>query len=795
LNVLAANVSKRYQNIIPLAALLLFFASCSVVRDYPARPFVYQTDIVVQGDLTTTDRKDLESRLNEQLHDSIAVRSVQKLIGFDKGPKLFYSVIKNPPAYDSIHADQSLGFMSALLHSQGYYRDSIRYAATIKTSGDEQRTFVTFYVMPGKLFRIDSVRFNLNDSLLRDSLPVHARSMDTLQLITEASLKESLIKKGDPFAKPQISAEFDRLTNVYRNNGYLRFTREGLLAVWDTVGVALLRPTFDPAEQAALFEALQRRRENPVADIEVRLRPTSDTTQLVRYRVGNVTVYPDVTADTVPGSATRRRYRDYQIVSYSNMFKPKVVAENIYLRRGDLYDQRLHQKTLSRFNAVGSWRLVSVEPVTRPNTDTVDFIIRLTPTTKYLFDVNIEGSHNLGGIYTGSNLIGLNFTLANRNFARGANQSITSVGFATEINSESLLKTIQVSAGQTIFFPRMIPKWLPVRRSLRENARTSLAVNARYVNRVEYLDLRSVNVSWGYDFNWKKNLLLVRIPNFEYNELKQGPELETLVQQNQSYRYIFNDGLVSSDFIPVVSYTLTGGRKGVANLLRSNFETSGLLSGFIKSDFLDSNLNRYIKVDASFSQNRKIGLNNAFAWRAFFGVGYSIPYTNFGGQVDKGRQFMPFYKSYYAGGANSMRGWALRRLGPGSTIKSFAKDIAPERFGDMQIEGNAEYRFQIANIRGVTLNSALFTDIGNVWTLRKNEDFPGGEFRFNKLWHDLAVDVGTGVRVDFGFIKIRLDYAFKAKDPSPDLLEAQNKWFYKFDALKGTFQVGVDYPF
>ncbi|MDB5252240.1 MAG: hypothetical protein JWP27_1409 [Flaviaesturariibacter sp.] len=765
------------------------------MRDYPAKPFVYQTDILVQGNLAKAERATLESRLNEQLHDSIGVRRVQKLIGFDNGPKLFYSVLKNPPVYDSIHADQSIGFMRALLHAQGYYRDSIRYDARIKAVGDEQRTYVTFYVMPGKLFRLDSVRFNLNDSLLQDSLPVHARSMDTLQLITEASLKESLIKKGDPFAKPQISAEFDRLTNVYRNNGYLRFTREGLLAVWDTVGVALLRPTFDPSEQAALFEALQKRRENPVADIEVRLRPTSDTSQLVRYRIGNVTIYPDVTADTIPGTATHRLYRDYNLVSYTRMFKPKVIAENVFLHRGDLYDQRLHQKTLGRFNSVGAWRLVSVEPVARPGTDTVDFMIRLTPTTKYLFDVNIEGSHNLGGVYAGSNLIGLNLTLQNRNFARGANQAITSVGFATEINAGNPLQTIQVSAGQTIFFPRLIPKRFPVKKEWKENARTSLAVNARYVNRFNYLDLRSINASWGYDFNWKKNLLLVRIPNFEYNELKEGPLLEALIQENQSYRYIFNDGLVSSDFVPVLSLTKTGGRKNVSNLFRGNFETSGLLSGFIRSDFLDSNLNRYVKVDVSFSQTRKIGPTNAFAWRTFAGVGYSLPYTNFGGQTDKVRQFMPFYKAYYAGGANSMRGWALRRLGPGSTVKSFAKDVAPERFGDLQIEGNAEYRFQIANIRGVTLNSALFTDIGNVWTLRKNADFPGGEFRLGKLWKDLAVDVGTGVRVDFGFIKIRLDYAFKAKDPSPDDVQAQNKWFYKFNPLKGTFQVGVDYPF
>ena len=95
------------------------------------------------------------------------------------------------------------------------------------------------------------------------------------------------------------------------------------------------------------------------------------------------------------------------------------------------------------------------------------------------------------------------------------------------------------------------------------------------------------------------------------------------------------------------------------------------------------------------------------------------------------------------------------------------------------------------------MNSALFTDIGNIWFLRENKDFPDGEFRFSKLWKDLAIGVGTGLRVDFGFLNIRLDYAYKAKDPSPGLNDAagQNKWFYKWKPGGGRFQLGVNYPF
>ena len=145
---------------------------------------------------------------------------------------------------------------------------------------------------------------------------------------------------------------------------------------------------------------------------------------------------------------------------------------------------------------------------------------------------------------------------------------------------------------------------------------------------------------------------------------------------------------------------------------------------------------------------------NEFAFRFFGGIGYELESTK---HPDK-RRYLPFFKQFYAGGPNSMRAWGLRRLGPGSAIKPF-KD-APDRFGDIQLEANAEYRFPLFNFRGIQFNSALFVDAGNVWFLRENPDFPNGHFDINRLWNDIAVGVGTGLRVDFNFFLVRLDYGF-----------------------------------
>ena len=182
---------------------------------------------------------------------------------------------------------------------------------------------------------------------------------------------------------------------------------------------------------------------------------------------------------------------------------------------------------------------------------------------------------------------------------------------------------------------------------------------------------------------------------------------------------------------------------------------------------------------------------SAFAMRAFVGVGYEFNST----VNPNKRNNLPFFKQFYAGGPSSMRAWRLRRLGPGSVIKDFA--TTPERYGDVQLEFNAEYRYPYVIVGGMKLMGAVFVDIGNIWFLKKEAGLPEEVFNFGRLWEDLGVGVGTGLRIDFTFFLLRVDYAFKAKDPSPDPQNAagQNKWFYNFKPFAGQLQIGINYPF
>jgi len=784
---LAANSLNRIIHLCFIAAFLISISSCVTVRNPPDnKPFVYNYNIELEGKFNTYERKNLTAQLERQLHDSIRVRKVQRW--------LFWRRLNNPPIYDSLNVGKSEQYMKALLNSIGYARDSITYNVAIDTVGTEMRTTVNFFVNPGRLIRLDSVwySFNRKDT---GSVP----GSDTLQYLAQSTINQSVLKEGEPFSKPLIASERDRLTNLFRNNGYLLFSSEEIIAVWDTVGLALIRPTLDPIEQARQLELLRQRRLNPVADVEVRLRANNDTSHLRRFYNGNITIYPDIAADTGMYVAQYKRYGNHNIVTYFDRYKSAVLAENIFINKGDLYRQRDYLKTLNRFNSIGSWRLVNIVQQPRANTDTVDYIIQLTPAVKYVYTANLEGSH--GRSFIGGNLlgIGVNLGLQNRNFARGANIANTNLRIGAELSAsrnQSFVQTFQSNISHTIIFPRLFPKFfkrLVRNEEKRENARTSLNLNAGYIDRIDYFNIRSINASTGWETFWKNKTAFVRLPNIEYNFLSRRRLLDTLIKQNASFRYIFNTGFITSG---IAGYTIRGKQKNPSIQTRFNGEIAGLLTGFIPNNrFLDSNLYRFTKLNAEHVRIYNIR-RTAVAIRGLVGVGIGIPrgHINKTGEKDSLNFYLPFFRQYFAGGPNSMRAWALRRLGPGSRIASFDRNVAPDRFGDIQLEANIEYRFFVADISGIKINSAVYTDIGNVWYLRDDPTIENEEFRFGKLWNDLAIGAGTGLRLDFGFLNLRFDYAYKVKNPSIET-PGEKKWFNNWKPFNGQLQFGIDYPF
>jgi outer membrane protein assembly factor BamA len=126
----------------------------------------------------------------------------------------------------------------------------------------------------------------------------------------------------------------------------------------------------------------------------------------------------------------------------------------------------------------------------------------------------------------------------------------------------------------------------------------------------------------------------------------------------------------------------------------------------------------------------------------------------------------PFFKQFVAGGPNSMRAWGIRQLGLGSSLLSDTSSVFRDRFGDIQLEGNVEFRYPFFTIGSIKVNSAIFTDIGNIWNLKNDESNPNSKLAINNLYRDLAIAAGTGLRFDFDYFLIRIDFAYKIKDPA-----------------------------
>lgn len=765
--------------ILPLSAIILLIlalaSACTIPKRYQKnKPFIYRTNIQLTGQLPSRERQDLREKLANQIDDSLKVRTV---MGVRLVPPFFFYKLDKPPAFDSLYVSRSKVYMDALLNAQGYFNPTITDTFTIDTVRDQQRVSVRFNVEPGKVIRIDSIGYDFEDT--------------TLQALAIQSLDESVIKKNERYTLGVVSNELDRLLNTFRNNGYYKIAKEDFYAEHDTVVAALIDPTLDPFEQLELLDSLQRKKENPTISIVFKQRVVTDSTHFDQFHIGNVTVYPDASIFDTTGNILRKeKILGIDLLSKTRNFKHPFVARNISLRPGELYRIDNYFKTINTFTNLGAWQQVSIDLHERADSLSIlDPVIKLFPAKRQNLNISFETSRNENDILATGSLfgLGLNLGLNNKNVFRESIQSNTNLRVGVELGSENLIQTVQTSASHSIFIPRLIvPFRSPEKKSI-ASGRTVLNINASYTNRRDFFQARSINTSWGYDWT-RKNHNWQYIPfNFEFTTVDETDSLNRLKLKYPSLAFAFNDGLIISQ---ILTYNQFKTREGFRRAFQARLEESGALFGLIRR--LDrGDLQRFIKADIEY---KYFILNRASTWafRIFGGYGYSYGMTG-----DKKETNLPFFKSYFGGGPYSMRAWRVRQLGLGSNVMldSTGSPAAIDRFGDIKLEGNIEYRFDIGTAFGFKIQSALFTDIGNVW-LRDDQGVPEletAEFNINRLYKDLAVAGGTSLRIDFNFFLIRLDWAYKLKNPY--FSNVKNGWFQDLHLKDGQFQLGIGYPF
>jgi len=748
-----------------LAALMFtcsVFFSCTVVKDPPAgKPFVYNNTINLSGDLNKDEKKRLTNDLTNYWDDSLFARKVQQF-----GVRY---VLKKPPVFDTLNIARTKTFMTGYLNSQGYYHaqfTNLDSAYTFDTTKEGQiRTSITINIDPEKNTIIDSLSYDLQDEIL-----------DSISL---KNTKSSFIIPGKtPYSKQVIASELDRLVAQYRQRGYFLLTRDNLYALVDTVQFSLLQITLDPFEQAQkIAEATQLKNKNPTCTIVIKNRENQDSLLALgdsvyfkRYYTGNIFYYPETGRFDLPDSlmndtASLKKITQGNTALYykKGLFVMQPLREHTYQRKGGLYQEDNFYKTLNNFNRLGAWERVDYRTMLRG--DTVDFHYFLTPAKKETVSFNVEASRNTGDFLTSSNLFGvaLNTTYLNRNVWHRAIQSATTLSNGIEFSFEqnqSLLQTTQVSLSHTYSFPSLIiPNQIKkplIKKSFKlDGERTLLSVSAAYSERKDFFRLRSFVGGWGYEWR-KKNVIWQYKPlNVELYSLDTLPLLIDAFEKNPFLRTSFNTGSIISQQL---SFNLTypGKNKNTTNFLRISGEEAGGILGRIKS--LQNNIYQYVKLEAEYKKlisYRKSSL----ALRAFGGIGYNY------GNSERFGKTLPFFKQFVGGGPNSMRAWGLRLIGLGSSVFSDTGSTYRDRYGDLQLETNAEYRYTLAQFSSVKIGGAFFTDIGNIWNLSSNPDGLS-RFSFSRLGKDIAIGVGTGIRFDFSYFLIRIDMGIKLKDPA-----------------------------
>ena len=792
------------------AILIITFFSCRVPKDYQVgKPFVFKTSVKVTGSLKTDQRQDLTSRLESQLDDSLQPKTITAL----SWPQILIKKLPNPPVFDSASITRSVSFMTAFLNSGGYYSPQIKDSIMIQTlhkgdtarsgknkgvSLEQQRVTVSFTVKPGMQLVFDSVGFSLETP--------------ELQRIAIESRDQSLIKVGNPYSRQVLTNEINRLVDSFRNQGYYRFSKEDIYVEHDTVFAALIDPSLDPIEQAELLEKLKKRKENPTVTVTLKQRPVRDSLHLVKFHIGTVTVYPDlpVGVDSLQYKNDTSVIRGMTFISQTKKFKLPFIADNIYMLPGGLYKQQNYFFTSNRLSQFPAWEYNNIIFQNLVQGDSLlNITVRMYPAKKQKLSVSFETSYNTNDILTSSNTLGtsLIFGLQNRNNFKQSIMTNTNLQGGFEFGS-NFIQTILTGLSHTYTIPHIVPivPFLKFPANLEKkgyHTGTVINLTAAYVQRLNLFTQITVNVSFGYE--WSKtqmhsasgrNIIVTKSYlwkpiNIENTTLPvQQPQFLTLLAENPPLALSFRPGLVIGQQF---AYNIIRQKGNKTNYLLIGFEQSGALLGFIKQ--LDTGrLLRYFLGSVEFRHHIDYG-KNQLVFRVFAGAGY-----DYGLAGQSSENTLPFFKAFYAGGPNSMRAWQVRSLGLGSSkyysILDTTAKITNLRFGDVKLEGNVEYRFLLGTLFGIKFRSAVFTDIGNIWSWKPITDSASGtgsDFHFNSFYKELAVDAGTGLRIDFNYFLLRFDWAYKLKNPGA--LDGKDGWFSDISLGSGQLQLGINYPF
>ena len=641
-----------------------------------------------------------------------------------------------PVLYDTLKSKRTMEDIGLVLSNAGYMKATVEERR--RTKG--KKVAVTYDVHPNERYTIRSVRRSSDDDGLR-------------QYVCVEDTSRSLLKVGAAFDVNVLNNERNRIASFLRNHGYYKFTKENV------------RFSADTARNST--------------EVDVSLRVTlhqengrTEATEHRRYVIGDVNFYADVaSADEATDSVA---YRGYKFFYKDDLhFRKNMLASKTRLQSGRLYNDNDFRRTYTNYTRLSAISHSSIQLSERQGTDTLDCNISVNHAKPHSFAFDVEATNSAGdlGAALSTSYQNKNIFRGSESFTfkiRGAYEAITGLedyegNNYTEFGIESRLN-----------FPVFLLPYVKRDWGAQHNAVSEIALQYNFQNRPEF-HRRLLSAAWRYRWSSRSQHIQHRFDLLEVNYVYmpwisrtfKEQYLDSIGKTNAILKYNYENLLITKMGY-TYSYNSLGAREQTygknAYTFRFNIETSGnVLNAFSQMTnaarngdgqykFCGIAFAQYVRGDIDYSKSFRIDQNNSVAFHAALGIAY--PYGN--------SNQLPFEKRYFAGGANSVRGWSVRSLGPGAYNGADKGINFLNQSGDVKLDLSLEYRAQLF----WKLSGAAFIDAGNIWTIRKYEDQPNGEFRFDKFAEQIAASYGIGLRMDASFFIIRFDAGMKAINPA-----------------------------
>jgi len=773
-------MKRKIGHILALSAAMMWLASCSVYKHVPQGEYLLQKVEVTSTDNSVEDIPSYRN-LSYQVPNS-------RWFGLFRLPLRIYSLsgTKNPDSrinkmlrrageepvlFDPLLSEASSVDMKRALMNSGYLNATVSYKSF---KSRRPKATVRFELNPGKMFVVDDIHITVQDT--------------AIDKIINDNISQSLLVPGMNLDAEVLNDERNRIVELVHRYGYYRFNRDYISFVADTV-------------QGSDKVGLRMIVAPEGVDEDGTIHPHS------QYQISSIDYILSDDNGYVPGTSSEMMVDScsgFRILRSDKddkpALRPKIIDIHSFLREGMTYNSDSVSKTYSSLSRLGILRYSNIRFDDEPGEDDkLKANVLLMSLPKHSFALEVEGTNTAGDLGAAASM-----SFSDRNLFRGSEQLTIKLRGAyesiTNLPGYSGNTYLEYGMEANLDFPEFLVPFMSQALQRRSQATSQFSFKVNAQRRPEF-QKTIFSAGWSYKWSdtWQKTH---RLDVIDLNYLVvpwisdhfRAEYLDQVTSARSILKYNYEDLLITK--LGYTFYYTNARVNSVAPFqygVRVGLETSGnmlnLLSkplGFEKNgngqyEFLGVAFAQYAKHDFSFTANWRMDRINNLVFHMEWGV--AVPYGN--------STSLPFEKRYFSGGANSVRGWAVRGLGPG-TYNGKDKTIDYiNQSGDIKLGASLEYRSKLF----WKVNGAAFIDAGNIWTIREYAEQPGGVFGFDTFYKQIAVSYGLGLRFDFGFLVLRLDGGMKAYNPSGSTMYRKLPLVHPIMDRDFAFHLAVGYPF